>query len=213
MQQETRSEISCPTRHKSDLTVRYHLTCLTCGNHKIWDHAFSWIGRSETWQTHATDVGFSPQASSASSNSWLWLFIGMGSKSLSLIRLPCTECTETTWTTDYAYFVNPPPYITLDIEPELHPKLIVSDLLNLPCAPPNSTESTSSIGYSLAGIIYHGTNHFTARIFADAGQTWYYDDIEFPVPVLERTDNTSLASDLLTANGRSATVLVYTVTG
>ncbi|KZT10057.1 uncharacterized protein LAESUDRAFT_470226 [Laetiporus sulphureus 93-53] len=32
-----------------------------------------------------------------------------------------------------------------------------------------------SFRYSLAGIIYHGANHFTCRFFDSAGTSWYHD--------------------------------------
>jgi len=31
--------------------------------------------------------------------------------------------------------------------------------------------------YNLIGIVYYGSNHFTARIILEDGQIWFHDDI------------------------------------
>lgn len=150
--------------------------------------------------------------SSTSSKTWLHLFIGMGNKPFLSASLSCNQCIQPVWPTDYAYFVNPPPYLTLDIKSQIHPTLIVSNSFNLPSGPPNSTGSPSSISYTLAGIIYHRANHFTTGLCADAGQTWYYDGLEFPVAMLEWTNDATVPADLLSANGGLAILLVYAFT-
>ena len=32
--------------------------------------------------------------------------------------------------------------------------------------------------YTLRGMIYHGMNHFTARIISDDSNVWYYDGMQ-----------------------------------
>jgi hypothetical protein len=54
--------------------------------------------------------------------------------------------------------------------------------------------------YQLRGVIYHATNHFTARIVTSAGHVWFHDGIATG-PSMEYDGSVSTAGDLTTCRG------------
>ncbi|KAF8867601.1 hypothetical protein BD779DRAFT_1464052, partial [Infundibulicybe gibba] len=62
--------------------------------------------------------------------------------------------------------------------------------------------------YTLRGVIYHGNDHFTARIITREGDIWYHDGM---LTGSELIPDGTLASrvDLTTCRSRVAIVAVY----
>ena len=66
---------------------------------------------------------------------------------------------------------------------------------------------SQQLTYSLRSIIYFGGNHFTVRLREQSGRWWKHDDqIASGVP---QPDNIQSASELLTNNGRFASIFIY----
>lgn len=64
--------------------------------------------------------------------------------------------------------------------------------------------------YRLAGIIYHGFNHFTARFIQHNGDIWYYDGmLNLGAPKLEGNVSTTSSNTLKASAGRSAHVMMF----
>ncbi|KAF8878573.1 hypothetical protein BD779DRAFT_1447632 [Infundibulicybe gibba] len=62
--------------------------------------------------------------------------------------------------------------------------------------------------YSLRGIIYHGTDHFTARVITSSGAVWYHDGMLTGANLREE-GHISACQDLMTCHSRMAIITVY----
>ncbi|KAI0056157.1 hypothetical protein BV25DRAFT_1787751, partial [Artomyces pyxidatus] len=62
--------------------------------------------------------------------------------------------------------------------------------------------------YNLKGMIYHGGDHFTARIVNDKGEVWYHDGISTGRHCRAETRLTGIP-DIYTVVDRSISVVVY----
>ncbi|KAF8870507.1 hypothetical protein BD779DRAFT_1455304 [Infundibulicybe gibba] len=62
--------------------------------------------------------------------------------------------------------------------------------------------------YSLRGIIYHGHEHFTARIITTNGVVWHYDGIRDESPVVWEASTTALL-DMYQRESQTTILAIY----
>jgi hypothetical protein len=65
---------------------------------------------------------------------------------------------------------------TLNIELCTFPTVLFIDL-SFPSIPLDPSFDMGSVWYTLRGIIYHSSNHFTCRFISSQGQWWYHDSM------------------------------------
>jgi hypothetical protein len=121
--------------------------------------------------------------------------------------LRCPTCHQSTFdNTNYAVTM-PPPVLAIQTNLALRTTLIPTPAISFP-----NHGSDHRIQYELAAILYHGSDHYTARIFLaanranDHGSSWLYDGIDtHPTP-----DSTSpTPSALLALKSAKASFFLY----
>ncbi|KAF8187237.1 hypothetical protein K438DRAFT_1541578, partial [Mycena galopus ATCC 62051] len=81
-------------------------------------------------------------------------------------RRSCTGCGN--GTTVIEKFQHPPPLLLFSLADD---NIHIDSLLNVDVGGEKKR-------YAVRGVVYSGSNHFTARIVAENGQVWYHDGIE-----------------------------------
>ena len=65
----------------------------------------------------------------------------------------------------------------------------------------------SQLKYTLRGIIYHGSNHFTCRYLDEQGRSWTIDGL-----TVSEMESNSRDAVLLVSDGRRAVMATYMLT-
>jgi len=65
--------------------------------------------------------------------------------------------------------------------------------------------------YSLAGIVYYGSDHFTARIILQDGQIWFHDGITTGQTTIYDGSLALNCPDLSTCRGKHASIVLYSL--
>ncbi|KAF8868706.1 hypothetical protein BD779DRAFT_1459456 [Infundibulicybe gibba] len=94
------------------------------------------------------------------------------------------------------------------------PPLLAFDIAG--CGSGHTIEDELSIGvdnqiwtYALRGVIYHGHEHFTARIITADGTVWYHDGMETGSHVRWEGDSTATVADMNICRSQCAIVAIY----
>jgi Helitron helicase-like domain at N-terminus/AAA domain len=115
----------------------------------------------------------------------------------------CTQCEDVSQQTVILQLVSPAPLIVIHTQ-SLAPRLQPSLTFQLP-----TDADPDDVKYMLVGIIYYGSNHFTARMLLEDG-CWEYDGMHGrPVFAGRVSETAAFCESLSTLQGRMATHFVY----